>query len=67
VAWYEVPTVPFGIEAVVRAIGGTVTGAGATAMLIDLLAACGELAESFTCTLKVEVPEAVGVPVMTPV
>jgi len=35
-------------------------------MLNELVAACGEAAESFTCTKKYEVAVALGVPLMSP-
>ena len=35
-------------------------------MLSDWVAACGELAESFTWGVKKKLPDAVGVPLITP-
>jgi hypothetical protein len=37
-----------------------------TLMLSDCVAACGEVAESFACTLNVKPPDALAVPLMTP-
>jgi hypothetical protein len=36
-------------------------------MLSVAVAACGEAAESFTCTVKLDVPTALGVPLIEPV
>ena len=56
---YEVLTVPLGKP------GAVVMSSGeATASVNDLLAVPEAL--SFTCTVKLELPELVGVPLMTP-
>ncbi len=59
---YVVPTVPFGSEVVV-----TESGTTTTVMLRLAEAVSGGLAESFTCAVKLAVPEALGVPLMVPV
>src|SRR5205085_262509 len=59
ICWYAVPTVPPGRLAV-----ETVSAAGAIAMLRDFVAVA--FAASFTCTVNVAVPDAVGLPEMVP-
>ncbi len=56
---YAAPTVPAGSDVVVMVNGG-----GATVMLRAWVSLPFEL--SFTCTVKLEVPAAVGVPLMAP-
>jgi hypothetical protein len=60
---YTVPTVPFGIDAVLITTpfrGFTLTEKAACAV-------CGGVDESETCTVKVNWPETVGVPLIIPV
>ena len=56
---YAAPTVPLGSEDVV-----TVNGGGAMVMLNACDAVAFEL--SFTCTVKLEAPAAIGVPLIAP-
>ena len=64
-ALYAVPCVPFVSELVVTLTGVTLD---ATVMLSTLLAVCAVgVVESLSCTVKLNAPEAVGVPEMTPV
>ena len=58
------PTVPPGMEVDVMDKG--TTGAAATTMLSDPVADWGDDAESLTVTVKLELPDALGVPLITP-
>ena len=58
---YETFTVPEGSVVVV-----TARAVGATVMESALVAACGDEAESFTCTEKKYSPAVVGCPLMAP-
>ena len=61
---YGMLTWPFGSDVVVSCSG--VGPDAVTAMLRNLLAACGVELESFACTAKEEVPATVGVPLTCP-
>ena len=61
---YGVPRLPFGSEAVEMA---NVRAAASIEMLSAVVADAGGVAESVTFIVKLEVPAAVGVPVMAPV
>ena len=63
VALYAVPCVAFANELVLMP-----TGVTDTVMLKDLVAVCAVgVLESVTCTVKLNVPDVVGVPEMAPV
>ncbi len=62
VALYGCPAVPSGSEVVVMW-----TTPGLMVMLNCALALTGWTSESVTCTVKLETPTTVGVPLMTPV
>jgi hypothetical protein len=59
-----VPTVALGTEQLIAI--GVIDVPAATVSVSGFVAVCGELAESFACTLNEELPELAGVPVMAP-
>lgn len=66
VAEYALLTVAPASELVLIESAGVLDGAAATAMLSAIVAFCAVDAESTACTVKLEVPDVVGVPLITP-